>query len=75
VPRVRKSSTPQVSKDARRTLRKQKKRPSKSTPMNPASESKRRSHKRATLPPNEEVKKYPDEIYGDTEIPASERRR
>jgi hypothetical protein len=30
--------------------------------------------KTASLPPNENLKKLPDEVYGDTKIPAKERK-
>jgi hypothetical protein len=44
-------------------------RPSNKRETPKVADQQRNTSKTADLPPNKNIRKYPDEIYGDTEIP------
>jgi hypothetical protein len=60
-------------KPPRPKRRKRTKQNSESIANPPASQPLKVTNKIEELPPNENLKKLPDEVYGDTEIPRKQR--
>ena len=68
-PRKDISDSGAVSSKARGRRQPQAARPSNKRETPQVANQRRSTSKTADLPPNKNIRKYPDEIYGDTEIP------
>jgi len=52
-------------------MKRNRNRPTKqSAPLSPKTREEKPDSANSTLPPNKQINKYADEIYGDTEIPS-----